>query len=46
MSLRGGISEKEETDIVNTPIFERTEDAETGPLFQIIFLEGGGRGIC
>ena len=46
MSLGGGIAEKEDTYIVNTPISERAEGAYTCPLFQILFLEGGGRGIC
>ena len=46
MSLWGGIAEKEETNIVNNPISERAEGADTGPLFQIRFLEGGCRGIC
>ena len=35
----------EYTDIVTNPISENTEVADTGPLFQIQFLEGGGRGI-
>ena len=46
MPLGGGITKKEETNIVNTKISERTEGEETVPLFQITFLEGGGRGIC
>ena len=46
MPLGGGIKKKEETNIVNTKISERTEGEETVPLFKIIFLEGGGRGIC
>ena len=32
-------------NIVKTHISERTECEDTVPLFQIIFLEGGGRGI-
>ena len=46
MSLGGGITENEETNIFNTPISEHAEVADTGPLFQIRFLKGGGRGIC
>ena len=38
--------DKEETNMINTIISERAEGEETGPLFQIRFLEGGGRGIC
>ena len=38
--------DKEDTNIVNTPISERTEGEDTAPLFQIIFIEVGGRGIC
>ena len=41
MSFGGGIVEKEETNIFKTPIIDRAEGANTGPLFQIIFLEGG-----
>ena len=38
--------DKEYTDIVINPISENTEVADTGPLFQIQFLKGGGRVIC
>ena len=38
--------DKENTNIVNTQISECTEGKDTAPLFQIIFLEGLGRGIC
>ena len=46
MSLGGGITEKEYTDIVNTAISESVEGAYQGPLFQIIYIEGGGIRIC
>ena len=46
MSLGGGITENEETNIVNTKISERTDSEDTVTLFQIIFIEGGGRRIC
>ena len=46
MSLGGGIIDKEETNIVNTQISERTEGEVTVPLFKIIFFEVWGRGIC
>ena len=46
MSLGGGITKKEETNIVNTKISECTEGSEKATLFQILFLEGGERGIC
>ena len=42
----GGVTNKEETDIVNTKISECTEGSDKATLFQIIFLEGRGRGIC
>ena len=38
--------EKEDTNIVNTPISESTEGENKVPLFQMIFIEVGGRGIC
>ena len=38
--------DKEDTNIVNTKIIERTEGEETVPLIQNIFIEVGGRGIC
>ena len=38
--------DKEYTDIVINPISKNVEGAETGPLFIIQFLDGGGRGIC
>ena len=38
--------EKEDINIVKTQISERTEGEDTVPMFQIIFLEVGGRGIC
>ena len=46
MSLGGGITKKEENNIVSTQISERTEGEDTGPLFQFLFIEGGGRKIC
>ena len=46
MSLGGGITDNEETNIVNTKISERTDSEDTVTLFQIIFIEGGGRRIC
>ena len=46
ISLGGGITENEETNIVNSKISERTEGEDTVPLFQILFIEVGGRGIC
>ena len=46
MSFGGGITDNEETNIVNTQISERTEVEGTVPLFQILFIEGGWRGIC
>ena len=45
MSLGGGITNKEETNIVNTKISECTEGSDQSTLFQILFLERGGRGI-
>ena len=39
--LGGGITNKEETNIVNTKISECTEGSEKATLFQILFLEGG-----
>ena len=33
-------------NIVKTHISERTEGADTVPLFQIPFIEEGGRGMC
>ena len=42
----GGITDNEETNIFNTPISERKEGEGTVPLFQIISLEVGRRGIC
>ena len=42
----GGITKKEEANIVNTKISECKEDADTGTLFKILFLEGGGIVIC
>ena len=38
--------DKEETNIVNTQISELTEGEDTVPMFQIISLEVGRRGIC
>ena len=38
--------DKEDTNIVNTPISEHTEGEDKVPLFQIIFIEVGRRGIC
>ena len=38
--------DKEDTNIVNTPISERTEGEDKFPPFQIIFIEVGGRVIC
>ena len=46
MSLGGGITKKEETNIVKTKISECTEGSDKVTLFQIIFIEGGERGIC
>ena len=46
MSLGGGITEKEETNIVNTKISECIEGSDKATLFQILFIEGGDRGIC
>ena len=46
MSLGGGITKKEETNIVKNKISECTEGSYKATLFQIIFLEGGERGIC
>ena len=46
MSLGGGITKKEETNIVNTKISECTEGSDKATLFQILFLEGGEREIC
>ena len=37
--------DKEDTNIVNTPISERIGGEEKVPLFQIIFIEVGGRRI-
>ena len=37
--------DKEDNNIVNTPISERTEGEDTVPLFQIIFIEVGVRVI-
>ena len=37
--------DKEDTNTVNTPISERTEGEDKVPLFQIIFIELGRRGI-
>ena len=45
MSLGGGIADKEETNIVKTKTSDRKEGSYTGPLFQIRFIVGGGRGI-
>ena len=41
MSLEGGITKKEDTNIVNTNISELTEGADKATLFQILSLEGG-----
>ena len=38
--------DEEDTNIVNTPISERTEGTYKVPLFQIIFIEVGGVVIC
>ena len=38
--------DKVDTNIVNTPISDSTEGEDTVPLFQIIFIEAGGVGIC
>ena len=38
--------DKEDTNIVNTPISESKEGENKVPLFQMIFIEVGGRGIC
>ena len=46
ISLGRGIKNKEETNIVNTKISEYTEGSNKATLFQILFLEGGERGIC
>ena len=46
ISLGGGITKKEETNIVSTQISERTEDEDTVPLFKMKFIEGEGRRIC
>ena len=45
ISLGGGITKKEDTNIVNTKISECIEGSDKATLFQIIFLEGWGRGI-
>ena len=41
ISLGGGITKKEETNIVNTKISECTEGSYKATLFQVLFLEGG-----
>ena len=46
ISLGVGIMDKEDTNIVNTPISERIEVEHKFSLFQIIFIEVGGRVIC
>ena len=46
MSLGGRITENEETNIVNIKISEHKEGEGTVPMFQILFIEGGGRRIC
>ena len=38
--------DKGETNIVNTTISDRADGADTGPMFQVRFIEGIGRGIC
>ena len=38
--------DKEDTNIVNTQMSESTEGEDKVTLFQIIFIEVGGRGIC
>ena len=45
MSLGGGITNKEETNIVNTKISEYIEGSDKATMFQIKFLEGGEREI-
>ena len=37
--------DKEDTNIVNTPISERTEGEDTVHMIQIVFIEVGARGI-
>ena len=44
--LGGVIKKKEETNIVNTKISERTEGADKVPLFRNLFIVGGGKIIC
>ena len=46
MSLGRGNMDKEDTNIVNTPISDSTEGEDKVPLFEIIFIEVGGRRIC
>ena len=46
ISLGGGITKKEDTNIVNTKISECIEGSYKATLFQIIFLEGGEIVIC
>ena len=46
MSLGVGITNNEYINIINTKISDRTEGEDTGTLFQIIFLQGWGRGMC
>ena len=41
ISLGGGITKKEYTNIVNTKISELTEVSYKATLFQILFIEGG-----
>ena len=38
--------EKVDTNVVKNTIGDPGEAEDTGPLFQIRFLEGGGTGIC
>ena len=38
--------QKVETSIFHTKISDSAEGTDTGPLFQIRFLEGGGRLVC
>ena len=45
-SLGEWITENGYNNIINTPIRNPVEVADTGPIFQIWFLELGGRGIC